>query len=65
MVDLLKDILVLENAINAFNEGTSDEKYAALCSLEKTLLEKTDAFYEFDAENAPKFQEDIFENMPV
>jgi len=65
MVDLLKDIEVLENALIAFNEGASDEKYAALWSLEKLLLEKKDAVREFEAENAPKFDEDIFNNMPV
>jgi hypothetical protein len=34
MVDLLKDIEVLENALIAFNEGASDEKYAAVHEFE-------------------------------
>ena len=40
MVDLFKDIETLENALIAFQEGASDEKYSAIWSLEKMLLEK-------------------------
>lgn len=53
MVDVLEDIDVIENALIAFNEGASDEKYAALWSLEKLLLKKKDLVTEFEAENAP------------
>lgn len=49
MVDLLKDIEVLENALIAFNEGASDDKYSALYSLEKLLLEKKDILYTFES----------------
>ena len=50
MVDVLKDIEVLENALIAFNEGASDEKYAALWSLEKLLIEKKDQMRDFEAQ---------------
>ena len=50
MVDLLKDIEVIENALIAFNEGASDEKYAACYSLEKLLLQKKDEFRKFEYE---------------
>jgi|DEB0MinimDraft_6_1074348.scaffolds.fasta_scaffold514156_2 hypothetical protein len=59
MVDLLKDIEVLENALIAFNEGASDEKYAALWSLEKLLLEKKDAVHEFEYKMAIEFPESM------
>jgi len=61
MVDLLKDIEVLENALIAFNEGASDEKYAALWSLEKLLLEKKDTVREFESQ----MEMDFFDNVPV
>ena len=49
MVDVLEDIDVIENALIAFHEGASDEKYAALWSLEKLLLKKKDMLAEFEA----------------
>lgn len=55
MVDVLKDIEVLENALIAFNEGASDEKYAALWSLEKLLIEKKDQVLEFETEMEKEF----------
>ena len=61
MVDVLKDIEVLENALIAFNEGASDEKYAALWSLEKLLLEKKDQMREFESQ----MEIDFFDNVPV
>ena len=48
MNDVLHDIDVIESALIAFNEGASDEKYAALYSLEKLLLEKKDLVTEFE-----------------
>jgi len=48
MIDELKDIEILENALIAFNEGASDEKYAAIWSLEKMLLAKKDLVAEFE-----------------
>lgn len=54
MNDIIHDIEVLENALIAFNEGASDEKYAALHSLERMLLAKKDAVSNFEAEYAPK-----------
>ena len=50
MTDIAYDISVLENALIALTEGASDEKYAAMYSLEKLLLAKKDALYEFEAE---------------
>jgi hypothetical protein len=54
MVDLLKDIEIIESALIGINEGASDEVYAAIYSLEKLLLEKKDMVSEFEAEYAPK-----------
>ena len=48
MNDILHDIDVIESALIAFNEGASDEKYAALYSLEKLLLAKKDLVTEFE-----------------
>jgi acetyl-CoA carboxylase alpha subunit len=48
MVDLLKDMQILENAIIAFNEGASDEKRAAINSLENLLEEKMNVLSEFE-----------------
>ena len=49
MNDVVRDIEVIENALIAFSEGASDEKYAAMYSLEKLLLEKKDVMSEFEA----------------
>ena len=59
MVDLLEDIAVLENALIALNEGASDEKYAAIFSLEKMLLAKKDAVTEFEHQMAVDFPESV------
>ena len=50
MTDIAHDIQVIENALIAINEGASDEKYAALWSLEKLLLAKKDILREFEAQ---------------
>lgn len=50
MNDVIRDIEVLENAVIAFTEGASDEKYAALYSLEKLLIEKKDQVTEFESQ---------------
>lgn len=50
MTDVAYDIQVLENALIAFAEGASDEKYAAMYSLEKLLLAKKDALRQFEFE---------------
>lgn len=50
MNDVIRDIEVLENAVIAFTEGASDEKYAALYSLEKLLTEKKDQVTEFESQ---------------
>lgn len=47
-VQLCKDISVLEDAIINLTEGASDEKYAALYSLEKLLLSKKNELAEFE-----------------
>jgi len=49
MNEVVNDIQVIENALIAFSEGASDEKYAAVCSLEKLLLEKKEMLYDFEA----------------
>lgn len=48
MNDIIHDIQVIENALIAMNEGANDEKYMALHSLEKLLLEKKDQVTEFE-----------------
>lgn len=53
MNDIINDINVIENALIAINEGASDEKYAALYSLEKLLLEKKDILTDFE-KNCPE-----------
>lgn len=50
MTEVAYDIEVIENALIAFQEGASDEKYAALYSLEKLLLAKKDALNSFEDE---------------
>ena len=50
MTDIFADIETLENALVAFNEGASDEKYAAIYSLERTLINKKDQANEFESE---------------
>jgi|TARA_R110000744_G_scaffold122674_3_gene227680 hypothetical protein len=48
MVEVAHDIAIIENALIAFNEGAADEKFAALHSLEKLLLEKKDILLDFE-----------------
>lgn len=48
MQDLAYDIEVIEDVLIAFTEGASDEKRAALISLERLLAEKQDIFNEFE-----------------
>jgi hypothetical protein len=50
MNDIVLDIDVLENAVINLTEGASDEKYAAIWSLEKLLLKKKDQVREFEEE---------------
>lgn len=50
MTDIFADIETLENALIAFNEGASDEKYAAIYSLERMLINKKDQANEFESE---------------
>ena len=48
MVEVAHDIQVIENALIAFNEGAADEKFAALWSLEKLLIEKKYMLSDFE-----------------
>ena len=52
MVDVLKDIEVLENLLIAMNEGASDEKRMALAAVERLIAEKTAQVEEFELECA-------------
>ena len=61
MNDILNDIEIIENALINLTEGASDEKYAAIWSLEKLLLEKKDTVAQFEAE----LDADFFDNVPV
>ena len=53
MNDILSDIEVLENAVIALTEGASDEKFAAMCSLEQLLIKKKDTVSDFESTYAP------------
>jgi hypothetical protein len=55
MQDVVNDIVVLESALIAFNEGASDEKYAAVWNLEKLLLEKRQMLSDFEEEMEEEF----------
>ena len=52
MIDELRDIETLENAITALTEGAGDEKRAALWSLEKMLERKARIVEKFEKEAA-------------
>ena len=55
MVELIRDIGIIEDALIALNEGASDEKYTALWRLEKLLLEKKDAFRNYEKQIDDEF----------
>jgi len=55
MQDVVNDIVVLESALIAFNEGASDEKYAAVWNLEKLLLEKRQMLSDFEQDMEEEF----------
>ena len=55
MQDVVNDIVVLESALVAFNEGASDEKYAAVWNLEKLLLEKRQMLQQFEDDTEEEF----------
>ncbi len=59
MIDVLNDIEILEQAINAFTHGHSDEKQMAMDSLEKLLAEKKAIMVAFEKEMAP----DVFDGQ--
>jgi len=48
MIDVLRDIDVIENAIIAFEEGASDERRAAMLSLQNLLQEKCKILDDFE-----------------
>ena len=53
MVDLLKDIEVLENLLIVMNEGASDEKRMALWAVERLVAQKREIIETFEKDNAP------------
>ena len=55
MIDVVRDIEILENAVIAFTEGASDEKRMALYGLQKLLVEKQEILEEFESQ-APGYQ---------
>lgn len=55
MQDVVNDIVVLESALIAFNEGASDEKYAAVWNLEKLLLAKRNQLQQFEEDMEEEF----------
>jgi hypothetical protein len=48
MVDILRDVEVIENAVIAFEEGASDERRAAIFLLQKLLQEKRKILDDFE-----------------
>ena len=50
MVDVIRDIEVLKNAIIAFCEGASDEKRMAVNAVERLLKEKQKILNDFEQE---------------
>ena len=48
MVDLFKDIEILESAIISFTEGASDEKQMAMNSLESLVAKKKEIIKHFE-----------------
>jgi hypothetical protein len=55
MVELIRDIGIIEDTLIALNEGASDERYAAVWQLEKLLLEKKDAFRNYEKQIDDEF----------
>jgi hypothetical protein len=55
MVELIRDIGIIEDALIALNKGASDERYAAVWQLEKLLLEKKDAFRNYEKQIDDEF----------
>lgn len=53
MIDVVKDIEILEEALIGIKEGASDEKRMAINSLEKLLAEKRLILETFEKEMAP------------
>jgi replicative superfamily II helicase len=50
MVDVIRDIEVLENLLIAFQEGASDEKRMAVNAVERLLKEKQKILDDFEKE---------------
>ena len=50
MIDELKDIMILENALILIEEGASDEKRMAIDSLNKMLEQKKNTVEKFELE---------------
>jgi replicative superfamily II helicase len=50
MVDVIRDIEVLENLLIAFQEGASDEKRMAVNAVERLLKEKQKIVDDFEKE---------------
>ena len=59
MVDVIRDIEVLENLLIAFQEGASDEKRMAVNAVERLLKEKQKILDDFEKEYAHDTQETI------
>ena len=55
MIDVVKDIEILEEVLIGIKEGASDEKRMAINSLEKLLAEKRLILETFEKEMAPKY----------
>lgn len=60
MVGLVKDIEVIRDALIAFEEGASDERWAAKNSLRNLLKEKVEELKQFE-----DALEEAFDNVPA
>jgi len=60
MTGMVQEIEILRDVLIAFEEGASDEKWAAKQSLRRLLQEKTDALKSFE-----QALEEAFDNVPV
>lgn len=60
MTEVFEDIETLRNALIAFDEGASDERFAAKQQLRQMLKRKVEQAEKFESE-----VEAMFENVPV
>jgi len=55
MIDVVKDIEILEEALIGIKEGASDEKRSGYAIIERMIEDKKMMVAEFEKEMAPKY----------